>query len=121
MARPSRRRTMWFKSIYLKTLRDFRLAILGWSVGMGLVMFEVQAAVGSLVTTPAARATLVSLASSFAWNADPVAVDTVGGYATWKVGIFILLIAIWPLLACGRMLPADESRRPLYVIPPLPR
>ena len=112
---------MWFTSIHLKTLRDFRLAILGWSVGMGLVMFEVQATVSSLVATPAARATLVGLASSFAWNADAVAVDTVGGYATWKVGIFILLIAIWPLLACSRVLRGEEERGSLDVLLSLPR
>src|SRR6266849_7953546 len=121
MARPSRRRTMWFKSIYLKTLRDFRIAILGWGVGMGLATFEVQATVGSLVSTPAARATLVSLASSFAWNADPVAVDTVGGYATWKVGIFFLLVAIWPLMACSRLLRGEEERGSLDVLLSLPR
>src|SRR5215470_15571919 len=101
---PGRRRAMWFTGVFLKTLRDFRIAILGWGVGMGLATFEVQATVGSLVSTPAARATLVSLAGSFAWNADAVAVDTVGGYATWKVGIFFLLVAIWPLMACSRML-----------------
>ena len=112
---------MWFTSIFLKTLRDFRIAILGWGVGMGLAIFEVQATVGSLVSTPAARATLVSLASSFAWNADPVAVDTVGGYATWKVGIFILLIAIWPLLACSRLLRGEEERGSLDVLLSLPR
>ena len=32
---------MWFKSIYLKTLRDFRIAILGWGVGMGLLIYVV--------------------------------------------------------------------------------
>ena len=112
---------MWFTSIFLKTLRDFRIAILGWGVGMGLVMFEVQATVGSLVSTPAARATLVSLAGSFAWNADPVAVDTVGGYATWKVGIFILLVAIWPLMACSRLLRGEEERGSLDVLLSLPR
>jgi ABC-2 type transport system permease protein len=112
---------MWFTSVYLRTLRDFRLAILGWSVGMGLSMFEVQATVGSLVSTPAARQTLVSLASTFAWNADTVAVDTVGGYATWKVGIFILLIAVWPLLACSRMLRGEEERGSLDVLLSLPR
>ncbi len=112
---------MWFTSVYLKTLRDFRLAILGWGVGMGLVMFEVQATVSSLVSTPAARQTLVSLASSFAWNADTVAVDTVGGYATWKVGIFILLIAIWPLLACSRVLRGEEERGSLDALLSLPR
>ena len=112
---------MWFTSVFLKTLRDFRLAILGWGVGMGLVMFEVQATVSSLVSTPAARQTLVSLASSFAWNADAVSVDTVGGYATWKVGIFILLIAIWPLLACSRVLRGEEERGSLDVLLSLPR
>jgi ABC-2 type transport system permease protein len=112
---------MWFTSIYLKTLRDFRIAIIGWGLGMGLIMFEVQAAVNALVTTPAARATLVSLAGTFAWNAEPVAVDTVGGYATWKVGVFILLIAIWPLLAGSRMLRGEEERGSLDVLLSLPR
>ncbi len=112
---------MWFTSVYLRTLRDFRLAILGWSVGMGLIMFEVQATVGALVTTPVARQTLVSLAGSFAWNAEAVSVDTVGGYTTWKVGIFILLIAIWPLLACSRILRGEEERGSLDVLLSLPR
>ncbi|HEX6478789.1 MAG TPA: ABC transporter permease subunit [Ktedonobacteraceae bacterium] len=112
---------MWFNSVFLKTLRDFRIAILGWSLGMGLVMFEVEATVGSLISTPAARATLVSLASSFAWNAAVVDVDTVGGYATWKIGIFILLIAIWPLLACSRILRGEEERGSMDVLLSLPR
>ncbi len=112
---------MWFTSIYLRTLRDFRLAILGWSVGMGLVMVELAAALGSLISTPAARHVLVSLAGTYAWNADPVAVDTVGGYSTWKVGIFILLITVWPLLACSRMLRGEEERGSLDALLSLPR
>ena len=112
---------MWFNSVFLRTLRDFRIAILGWSLGMGLAMFEVEATVGSLITTPAARATLVSLASSFAWNAAVVGVDTVGGYATWKIGIFILLIAVWPLLACSRILRGEEERGSMDVLLSLPR
>jgi ABC-2 type transport system permease protein len=112
---------MWFTNVFLRTLRDFRIAIVGWSLGSGLVMFEVEATVGSLISTPAARATLVSLASSFAWNADVVAVDTVGGYATWKVGVFILLIAIWPLLACSRILRGEEERGSMDVLLSLPR
>ena len=112
---------MWFTNVFLRTLRDFRIAIVGWSLGIGLVMFEVEATVGSLISTPAARATLVSLASSFAWNADVVAVDTVGGYATWKVGVFILLIAIWPLLACSRILRGEEERGSMDVLLSLPR
>lgn len=112
---------MWFSSIFLKTLRDYRIAILGWGLGMGLTMFEVEATVSALISTPAARNTLVALAGSFAWNADAVAVDTVGGYATWKLGVFLLLIVIWPLLACSRLLRGEEERGSLDVLLSLPR
>src|SRR5437899_6789579 len=95
-----RRPVMWFTSIYLKTLREIRVAILGWGVGMGLLLYAVLTAYPSLVATPQARASLVSLSGSFAWLAEPIAVDTPGGYATFKYGFTILLIAIWPLIAC---------------------
>lgn len=101
---------MWLKNIYLKTLRDFRVAILGWGIGMGLLMYVVLAAVPSLIATPQARASIVSLSSSFAWLAAPVAVDTVGGYATWKYGLTILIIAVWALLAGSRLLRGEEER-----------
>jgi ABC-2 type transport system permease protein len=112
---------MWLSSVYLKTLRDFRIPILGWGLGMGVVLYAVLAAVPSLMTTPQARASVVSLAASFPWLAEPVAVDTPGGYATWKYGLTILLIAIWPLLACSRMLRGDEERGSLDVLLSVPR
>src|SRR5437660_11319280 len=110
MARPSRRPNMWFKSVYLKTLRDYRIAILGWGAGIGLLLYAVLTAVPSLIATPEARASLVSLAGSYAWLAEPVAVDTPGGYATWKYGFTILIMALWPLLACSRLLRGEEER-----------
>src|SRR5215471_10770651 len=88
-ARPSRRSAMWFSSVFLKTLRDFRVAILGWGIGMGLMMYVVLSAISSLIATPAARADLVGLAGQFSWIAEPVHVDTPGGYATWKYGFTI--------------------------------
>ncbi|HXN77152.1 MAG TPA: ABC transporter permease subunit [Candidatus Dormibacteraeota bacterium] len=112
---------MWFKSVFLKTLRDYRIAIFGWGIGMGLVLISPMASVAALVTTPQARQQLVSLAATFAWNADPVAVDTIGGYATFKIGIFMFLIAIWPLLAGSRMLRGEEDRGSLDVLLSLPR
>src|SRR5256885_10623680 len=121
MARPSRRPVMWFKSVYLKTLRDFRIAILGWGTGIGLLVFAVLASVPSLMETPQARASLVSLSGSFAWLAEPIAVDTPGGYATWKYGFTILLIAIWPLMACSRLLRGEEERGSLDALLSLPR
>jgi ABC-2 type transport system permease protein len=112
---------MWFSSVYLKTLRDYRIPILGWGVGMGLVVVSTMASLTALVTTPQAREQLVSLAATFAWNADAVAVDTIGGYAMFKIGIFIFLIAIWPLLAASRMLRGEEDRGSLDVLLSLPR
>ncbi len=115
------RRKVWLSSVFLKTLRDYRIAIVGWGIGMGLVVISPMASVSALVTTPQAREQLVSLAATFAWNADPVAVDTIGGYATFKIGIFMFLIAIWPLLAASRMLRGEEDRGSMDVLLSLPR
>jgi len=112
---------MWFKSIYLKTLREFRIAILGWGVGMGLLMYVVLAAVPSLIATPAARASVVSLGGTFAWIAEPIALDTPGGYVTWKYGLTLLIIAIWPLIVCSRLLRGEEERGSLDTLLSLPR
>src|SRR5437588_12250424 len=121
MAKPPRRRAMWFKSIYLKTLREFRIAILGWGVGMGLLMYVVLAAVPSLIATPAARASVVSLGGTFAGIAEPVALDTPGGYVTWKYGLTLLIIAIWPLIVCSRLLRGEGERGSLDALLLLPR
>jgi ABC-2 type transport system permease protein len=111
---------MWLRSVFLKTLRDYRIPIFGWGIGMGLVVVSPMASVATLLTTPQARAQLVGLAATFAWNADVVAVDTIGGYATFKIGIFIFLIAVWPLLAASRMLRGEEDRGSLDVLLSLP-
>src|SRR5216684_48566 len=120
-ARPPRGFTMWLSSVFLKTLRDYRIPILGWGIGIGLVVVSPMASVATLLTTPQAREQLVSLAATFAWNADVVAVDTIGGYATFKIGIFIFLIAVWPLLAASRMLRGEEEGGTLDVLLSLPR
>jgi polyether ionophore transport system permease protein len=112
---------VWFSSVYLKTLRDFRIAILGWGLGIGLLMYTVLSAVSALIATPAARASLASLAGSFGWIAEPIRVDTPGGYATWKYGFTILVMALWPILVGSRMLRGEEERGSLDVLLSLPR
>src|SRR6266446_3140122 len=119
--RARRRPIMWLRSVFLKTLRDYRIPILGWGIGMGLVVVSPMASVATLLSTPQAREQLVGLAAMFAWNADVVAVDTIGGYATFKIGIFIFLVAVWPLLAASRMLRGEEDRGSLDVLLSLPR
>jgi ABC-2 type transport system permease protein len=111
---------VWFKSVYLKTLREFRIAIFGWGLGIGLLMYVVFAAFPSLVTTPQARASLIALAQGFAWLAEPVKVDTPGGYATFKYGPTILLLAVWALAAGARALRGEEERGSIDVLLSLP-
>jgi ABC-2 type transport system permease protein len=112
---------MLFRNIYLKTLRDYRVAILGWGLGIGLLILVVLSSFPSLVETPAARASLVSLGPSFAWIAEPIKIDTPGGYATFKYGFTVLVMALWPLLACSRTLRGEEERGSMDVLLSLPR
>ena len=112
---------MWFRSVFLKTLRDYRVAIIGWGVGMGLTIVSPMASVAALISTPAQREALASLAAQFAWNADPVKADTVSGYAVFKIGIFVFIACLWPLLAASRMLRGEEDRGSLDVLLSAPR
>jgi len=112
---------VWFSSVYLKTLRDFRIPILGWGLGLGFLMTAVFAAVPALLATPAARASIVALGPSFAWFADPIKIDTPGGYATWKYGLTVLVVALWPILAQSAMLRGEEERGTMDVLLSLPR
>ena len=111
----------WLRSVYLKTLRDYRIAILGWGIGMGLVVVSPMVSVDTLLSTPQAREQLIALAAQFSWNADVVAVDTIGGYATFKIGIFIFLIAVWPILAGSRILRGEEERGSMDLLLSIPR
>ena len=110
-----------FRSIYLKTLRGYWIAILGWGIGMGLVLIELIAGVSAIISTPQQRADLAAMAAQFAWNAEAIKADTPGGYATWKLGTFIFLIALWPLLAASRTLRGEEERSQMDVLLSMPR
>ena len=112
---------MWLNSIYLKTLRDFRIPMLAWGLGLGVLMTGVLVTVPSLLSTPEARASIVALGPSFAWFAEPVKIDTPGGYATWKYGLSILVVAIWPILSETRMLRGEEERGSMDSLLSLPR
>ena len=108
---------MWFRSVFLKTLRDYRIAILGWGLGIG----------------PGHR---------LAWPASPCSCEhrrRAPPWSTWRLlrvvrrcrsrptrpaatrpaaRHLILLIAVWPLLAASRMLRGEEepllARRPAF-------
>jgi ABC-2 type transport system permease protein len=102
-----------FRSILSKTLRDYRIPMLGWGYGLALLMV-----VGLSAATPALRDAYASIAQSLRFLGDPFAMQTPEGYATARyLQLFVpLLLSIWPILAGARMLRGEEERGTLDVL-----
>jgi ABC-2 type transport system permease protein len=112
------------RSIFLRTLWSFRVAILGWGVGVGILMFVVVAAFDSAIGSfpPATKAEFLLAFQSVGWLWDyPKAVVSTGGYATAKYSIILMLVSIWGLLAGARILRGEEESGQLDMLLSLPR
>ncbi len=110
----------WFRNVYLKTLRDYRIAIFGWGIGIGLMMYATLSIFPSLNLTSMNEAELNQIVRDFSWLSEGIKIYTPGGYATYKVGFTILVIAIWPLLVGARMLRGEEERGSMDALLSLP-
>jgi polyether ionophore transport system permease protein len=102
-----------FHTIWSKSLRDYRIAILSWGIGLGLLMLSVFAS-----ATPAIRGFYVGIAASFRFLGDPFAVQTPEGYATVRLltAFFPLILSIWPILAGARLVRGEEERGTLDLL-----
>jgi ABC-2 type transport system permease protein len=112
------------RSIFLRTLWSFRVAILGWGVGVGILMFVVVAAFDSAIggMPPSTKEEFLLAFQSVGWLWDyPGAVASTGGYATAKYSIFLILVSIWALLAGSRILRGQEEIGQLDMLLSLPR
>ena len=69
-----------FRTIWSKSLRDYRVAILAWGLGLGLF-----AAVDFAESTPTTIAAFGSLAPLFRFLGDPYAIQTPEGFITWRI------------------------------------
>ena len=102
-----------FRSILSKSLRDFRVPILGWGYGLALLM------VGVFGTATAA---VVSAFASFAplvgFLGEPFAMQTPEGYITFRYMETTLpvLLSIWPILAGARLVRGEEERGTMDVL-----
>lgn len=112
------------RSIFLRTLWSFRVAILGWGVGLGILMFVVVAAFETAIggMPPATKAEFLLAFQSVGWLWDyPKAVVSTGGYATAKYSILLTLVSIWGILAGTRILRGQEETGQLDMLLSLPR
>jgi ABC-2 type transport system permease protein len=107
-----------FRSIWSKTLRDYRVAILSWGIGLGLLMI-----VGFATATPAVLTAFISLAPLLHFLGDPYALQTPEGYITFRyLGAFLpLMLSIWPILAGARMVRGEEEHSTIDVLLAMPQ
>jgi ABC-2 type transport system permease protein len=105
-------------SVYAKTLRDSRLAILIMSGLVASLFLSSGVAFGSAYSTPASRQDLVNLVKSLPpamagiyGNPFPLAIETMGGSIAWKAGASIaLIVSLWSIVALSGTL-AGEARK----------
>ncbi len=102
-----------FRSIWSKSLRDYRVAILAW--GLGLALF---AAIDFAESTPTMLAVFGSLAQLFRFLGDPYQIQTPEGFITWRImELFVpLAISFWPILAGARLVRGEEERGTMDVL-----
>jgi ABC-2 type transport system permease protein len=109
------------RTIWSKTLREYRIPILGWGLLLGFIVYISLIIYGK--TDTQGLADLAPLVQNFRFLADPIAVDTPEGIVTWRVLSFFspLLLSIWALLAATRTLRGEEERASLDLLLAVPR
>ena len=102
-----------FRTIWTKSLRDYRVAILAWGIGLGLLM-----AVALATASPAILANYATLAPLFGFLGSTYAINTPEGYVTFRyLGLVLpLLFSFWPILAGARIVRGEEERGTLDVL-----
>ena len=115
-----------FGSIYGKTIRDSRLAFIIAAGLLGALALVMGAAIPSVFPTPAARGEIDTLIGDMppqmvTFFGKPVGLGTFGGYMTWKYGlVFVLVTAIWSILALSSTLAGEASRGSLDIVAAAP-
>jgi ABC-2 type transport system permease protein len=114
---------MWLRNLFLKTLGDCRVAIVGWGVAIGIIAPLIFAFVPALLGDSYARAAVAALIEHPAIHVlgDPVDVLTPGGYATWRLALILPLVGVWALLATTRTLRGEEESGALDLLLSMPR
>jgi ABC-2 type transport system permease protein len=121
--RPSARsRLFGLGSVYGKSLRDSRRAVLLVGVAAGLFMLATATPYGTEFTTPESRALLVAQMGSLpavfrGLLGEPINIETLGGFLSWRVGnILPVLLGLWPVLALSGTLAGEAQKGSLDLV-----
>jgi ABC-2 type transport system permease protein len=122
-ARPSPiSRIYGFGSVYGKTVRDSRLAFIIVAGLLGGLALALGAAISSVFPTPESRLEVNKLIGGMLpqmvdFFGKPEKLGTLGGYLTWKYGLtFVLIAALWSILALSSTLAGEASRGSLDIV-----
>ena len=103
-------------SVYGKTIRDSRLAVLLVALLTAGLVSVAGAATSAAFATPEARRELAALATTLpalfqGFYGRPLALETLGGIIEWRYPVILFLIApVWSIVALSATL-ASEARR----------
>ena len=114
-------------SVFGKGLRDSRWAILGFGLGIGLIMFVTASQVAAEFPDAASRA---ALAAQMAMLPDvmrgllgePINIETLGGFIAWRtLGIMPVIVGIWSLMALSGTIGREAATGSLEFVMASPR
>jgi len=111
-----------FGSVFAKSLRDSRLAVLIVSGLTGGLLFVAAAGIGQVMPTQEARDEIVRLAKDLGGLAQglagkPVNIDSLGGYLQCKYGpVFVIVAGLWSILVLSSTLAAEAKRGSLELV-----
>ena len=109
-------------SIFAKTVRDSRRAMIITAVGLALVFLGVSSAIIGEFNTPESRVELENIVNAvppiLQGMAGPVVnVGTLGGYLQYKYGLFFpFVVSLWSILALSATLAGEAQRGSLEFV-----
>jgi polyether ionophore transport system permease protein len=102
-----------FRSMWSKSLRDYRVSILAWGIGLAMLMF-----VGFATATTAVLTGFASIAPLLSFLGEPYKMLTPEGYITFRYleAILPVLLSFWLILAGARLVRGEEERGTMDVL-----
>jgi ABC-2 type transport system permease protein len=111
-----------FGSVFAKSLRDSRFAVLIVTGLTGGLLFVVASAISQVFPSQQARDEVVRLATDLGGVAQgvagkPVDIGSLGGYVQWKYGpVLAIITAVWSILVLSSTLAAEARRGSLELV-----
>ena len=115
-------RLVGFGSIFGKSLRESARAVALVGVGIGLLVFFVSSLLATEFSTAQSRAEIAAQATQLpvifrGLLGDPINVETMGGFISWRIlNIGPLIVGIWSLMALSGTIGGEAARGSLEIL-----